>query len=273
MSFDRPGEGTIRPPDPEDLPDRPGGSSLEKEDPSAGLPVVSKKDVGGDFVSSPRPEPLDRLGDDDSGSVGHLTRIRQGAIDVTERLAEYRNYGAGDRVPPENAIELEESFQEQISALQEFLKRSEVEQSEFVRQIEGRLQGLQAEVEELRQRQEPPPWSLFDSIGHALLRMTVGAVLGGILGAPVMSYLLHEPVAGRLIEGVVGGVVGGLASDIADPLDRSTARPTLDRPPESSSPTRTRGPSGMPEVGFTLDDLEATGIPEDEDGPATGKSL
>lgn len=178
----------------------------------------------------------------ESGRSYDPALIKHGAEGIIDWLAEYRDVYAPDRlVEPQRAAEFEALIDQQAVSLQAFMGQTQAEQSALAGKIDDQLLELRTQIAELSEQQESTPWSLFDSLGHAILRLTAGAMLG-VLGGPIIAFMLHEPVTGKLIEGLVSGGLGGLASEIADPLDRAAAhRPSGRNPASVASPTQSWG--------------------------------
>jgi hypothetical protein len=119
-----------------------------------------------------------------------------------------------------------EKLAAEVEALEQtlaLLRTKEARQDEFLQQLVRDVAQLSSGIASVAEQGQPVSRTTFEIIARGVLFATVGAIVGGALGGPAIALVLHEPVAGKMIEGAISGALGAAASEVAgllDPFDR-----------------------------------------------------
>jgi hypothetical protein len=162
--------------------------------------------------------PLQESAQPDSG-VSEFARIRDNADQLAVGLTEVRTTLQPDDVVDPSHVTL---LADQVAFLQEYVATvaaKEAEQDAFLQTLAQDVTALRTGVTNLSQSGRPVTRTAFETIGRGVLFATVGAIIGGALGGPAIALVLHEPVSGKVIEGVISGVLGAAAAEVAGLVD------------------------------------------------------
>lgn len=151
---------------------------------------------------------------------------------VREKEDLWEQYGPGTNVGAFRAEQLVTRVEQMLERVQGTLSgtvwiddRQQFEQ--FFPNVAQDIKQNRADIEDVNRNisdEQIAPSSKLDNILNSAIRLGLSTVAGAVVGGPVISFALGEPVLDKMVEGAFGGLAGGVATEVGMRLPGNQSR-------------------------------------------------